>query len=92
MDSVGALATFFMIWWVVIFAVLPWGVRHPEQLEKGMMPGAPLKPNFKKIFLINTGITFMIWLIIYLLATFDVISFQRMADEFAQQLYRDGRL
>jgi predicted secreted protein len=26
-------ATFFLIWWVVLFAVLPWGVR--SQLESG---------------------------------------------------------
>ena len=30
-----ALATFFLIWWVVLFAVLPWGVR--SQHEGGEM-------------------------------------------------------
>ena len=39
-----ALAMFFLIWWVSLFAVLPWGVR--SQQESGVMapgtdPGAP---------------------------------------------------
>ncbi len=91
MNLVGGIVTFFMIWWTVIFAVLPWGVRHPEKPEKGMMSGAPLKPNFKKILLINTGVTFIIWLIVYLLAEYDVISFQRMADEMAVQIQQEQK-
>jgi predicted secreted protein len=31
-----ALAIFFLIWWVVLFAVLPFGVR--SQHEEGEMP------------------------------------------------------
>jgi len=39
-----ALAIFFLIWWVVLFAVLPWGIRSQhegEDIAPGTDPGAP---------------------------------------------------
>ena len=38
------LAIYFIIWWVVLFAVLPWGVRSQEEsgdVSPGTDPGAP---------------------------------------------------
>jgi predicted secreted protein len=50
-------ATFFLIWWVVLFAVLPWGVR--SQLESGDTtpgtdPGAPVVPKLGRKLLWTT--------------------------------------
>ena len=39
-----ALAIFFLIWWVVLFAVLPWGIRSQhegQEIAPGTDPGAP---------------------------------------------------
>ena len=36
-----AIAVFFLIWWVVLFAVLPWGVR--SQHEGGEVFPAPTR-------------------------------------------------
>jgi predicted secreted protein len=44
MPTVTALATFFLIWWIVLFAVLPWGVRSQHEggdMVPGTDPGAP---------------------------------------------------
>jgi len=44
MSTFTAAATFFLIWWVTLFAVLPWGVRSQhegEDLVPGTDPGAP---------------------------------------------------
>jgi predicted secreted protein len=44
------IAIFFLIWWIVLFVVLPWGVhRQDEQGEiaPGTDPGAPAIPNLK---------------------------------------------
>jgi predicted secreted protein len=51
------LALYFMIWWLTLFAVLPFGVR--TQAEAGeIVPGtpasAPAAPRILRIFLINT--------------------------------------
>ena len=63
------VAIFFVVWWVVLFAVLPWGVR--SQHEKGEMllgtdPGAPANPRLLRKAIITTLVamivTFFIWL------------------------------
>ena len=38
------LAIYFLIWWITLFAVLPWGVRNQEEagdVSPGTDPGAP---------------------------------------------------
>lgn len=42
------LAIYFILWWTVLFAVLPWGVRSQKEagLEAaGTDPGAPVVPR-----------------------------------------------
>ena len=37
-----AIAIYFLIWWIVLFAVLPWGVKaQGEEGVPGSDPGAP---------------------------------------------------
>ena len=46
-----ALAIYFLIWWLVLFAVLPWGVRRQDEEEEvvpGTDPGAPARPLLLK--------------------------------------------
>ena len=36
------IAIYFLIWWIVLFAVLPWGVKaQGEEAVPGSDPGAP---------------------------------------------------
>ena len=43
MSVTTGLAIYFLIWWIVLFAVLPWGVRSQGQdREPGTDPGAPV--------------------------------------------------
>ncbi|MGC1688689.1 MAG: DUF1467 family protein [Pseudolabrys sp.] len=44
MSTTTAIAIYFLIWWVTLFAVLPWGVRNQEEsgeVTLGTDPGAP---------------------------------------------------
>ena len=44
MATATVIAIYFIIWWVVLFAVLPWGVRSQEEsgeVAPGTDPGAP---------------------------------------------------
>ena len=48
MQLTTAIAIYFIIWWVVLFAVLPWGVRSQHEsgdVAPGTDPGAPRVPN-----------------------------------------------
>ena len=44
MTKTTILAIYFLIWWLTLFAVLPWGVRSQHEegaFEAGTDPGAP---------------------------------------------------
>ena len=51
------LAIFFTIWWIVLFAVLPFGVRSQHEdadMTPGTDPGAPVAPRLLLKALITT--------------------------------------
>jgi predicted secreted protein len=73
MGIVSGLVVYFLTWWLVIFAVLPWGLNRDER-------GMPLNLNFKKKVLATTLISFVIWVFIYGVIRADIISFRVIAD------------
>ena len=45
------VAVYIVIWWIVLFAVLPWGVHSQQESGKvvrGSERGAPVRPLMKK--------------------------------------------
>lgn len=71
MSLLSAAATFFMLWWIVLFAVLPWGNRSAHEsgtdIEPGTAASAPMMPRLWLKFAITTGITATLFAIAYLL-------------------------
>ena len=46
-----AIAVYFTMWWTVLFAVLPFGVKSQEEdghVVPGSEPGAPITPHLLK--------------------------------------------
>jgi predicted secreted protein len=70
------LAVYFTIWWVVLFAVLPWGVRRDEAGPAGSEKGAPEKPRLGLKAAVTTVVSAVIWLAIYALVVSDLLSFR----------------
>ncbi len=72
------LATYAIIWWLVIFMVLPWGVRRidPEDLGEMDDPGAPQSPRLLLKFTITTVLAGVIFGLVYLVIISGVISFR----------------
>jgi predicted secreted protein len=66
-----AIAVFFTIWWVVLFAVLPFGVRSQheadqiESLPRGADPGAPVAPMLVRKALWTTLISAVLFTGLY---------------------------
>jgi predicted secreted protein len=55
-----AIAMFVTIWWVLLFAVLPFGVRSQHETAEivpGTDPGAPVAPRLFAKALWTTGIS-----------------------------------
>ena len=58
------LAIYFIIWWTVLFAVLPWGVRSQEEsgeVVPGTDPGAPAVHTVWKKLLWTTVIATVVF-------------------------------
>lgn len=66
------LAIYFVIWWVVLFAVLPWGVRTQEEAGD-VLPGspesAPAAPRMGRVVLITTLVSGAVFALVYLALT-----------------------
>jgi predicted secreted protein len=57
-----AIAVFFLIWWIVLFAVLPWGVRSQgEEGSPGTDPGAPVVTRLRTKLIWTTVIAAVMW-------------------------------
>jgi predicted secreted protein len=56
--SIGTIiAVYFVVWWIVLFAVLPWGIRTQEEegeVVPGSAPSAPVRPMLVKKALATT--------------------------------------
>ena len=62
-------AIFFLIWWVVLFAVLPWGVHSQheggEVATPGTDPGAPIVPHLGRKLIWTTVVSGAIFAVCY---------------------------
>jgi len=79
MSWVTGLFVYVIIWWVVLFAVLPWGARPPEEAESGHMAGAPARAHIWRKLAVTSVVAGVLWVGAYFLITSDVISFREMA-------------
>jgi predicted secreted protein len=77
MDNVMAVAIYIFIWWIVLFAVLPFGV-HTQDEAGSVVPGtpgsAPAKVRIVRIFLINTLVASIVFALVYAAIVYKVIT------------------
>jgi predicted secreted protein len=79
MSWVSGIVLYTNLGCIVLFAVLPWGVRQADRNDPGYAVGAPANPQLLKKALWTTAITASLWLVIYLVVQADVISFREWA-------------
>jgi predicted secreted protein len=84
MNPVTGVVVFIIIWWVVLFMVLPWGVNRTANPEAGHDHGAPARPMVFRKLLATTGITALLWAIFYVVVTQSGLSLQDLAGGFAR--------
>lgn len=83
LNPVTALVVFIMIWWVVLFTVLPWGVRRNETPEEGHDHGAPARSLIGRKLLITTGIAAVLFAAFVGVVETAGISLQELAEKYA---------
>ena len=77
------IAIYFLIWWVVLFAVLPWGVRaQGEAGAPGTDPGAPILTHLRWKLVWTTVVTSVIFAAFFWVYTRKLVSLEDIATLF----------
>jgi predicted secreted protein len=66
-----SLAIYFIVWWIVLFAMLPIGVRTSEEAGEKATPGqaesAPQFPNLLPKMLATTVVATIVFAVLYVI-------------------------
>ena len=68
MNWTSFIAIYIVLWWVVLFAILPIGVRSQDEsgeITPGTDPGAPILPNLRAKVWWTTIVTAVVFLVFY---------------------------
>ena len=75
MSSTGLAIIYIIIWWIVFFTILPIDVNRLKSVKiEGEDSGSPENPKMLKKFIYCTGITTVIFMIIYLLIKYEYLN------------------
>ncbi len=75
MTWTSGIVTFVCIWWLVFFAVLPWGIRRAPDAGLGHDAGAPMRPRIFFKAMVTTGIAVLLFAAAFWLVESKYISF-----------------
>jgi predicted secreted protein len=77
MHPATGVAIYFVLWWLVLFAVLPFGTRPVAEPDSQTgWRGAPANPHLLRKVLATTVVTAVIWVLLYIAITSEVLSFR----------------
>ena len=82
MNWATGLMVYLVIWWTMLFTVLPLGVRRVENPGRGQDHGAPEAPRLLRKAIITSLVAAVLWLIFYFVHQSDLFDFRKWADRF----------
>ena len=78
MSLLTGLAIYFILWWLVLFTVLPWGAHSHhetgETSEPGNAPSAPLKPRLAFKFAATTVVSAVVFACVWALLRYELVT------------------
>ena len=81
MSITGGIIIYANLWMIILFMVLPFGVRNQidsPNFQKGTDPGAPVESKMKKKIFITTLITTVIFSLIFALDKLDLFYIRKL--------------
>ena len=70
------LMVYLVIWWTVLFAVLPLGIKRVENPGRGKEHGSPERPQLVRKAVITTIVAAVLWIGFFVLHQTDLFSFR----------------
>ena len=77
MTLVFAIATYFIIWWIVLFAMLPIGVRTQDEegeVSPGTAESAPRHPHLRPKIVATTLVSAIVFAGVYAIVAHQLIA------------------
>lgn len=70
------LAIYFLIWWITLFAILPFGIKsqHEGNITPGTDPGAPMLPRLLSKLFWTTLVSGAIYAILYVTYVYRLVG------------------
>ena len=85
MNVFTGIMVYLLIFWTVLFTVLPWGNRAAESVQDGQAGSAPVNPRIFKKFLITAVISTLIWGIIWFMIKTEIVDFYEIARQMSDE-------
>ena len=83
MSLTTAAAIYFVIWWVVLFTVLPFGVRNAsesgETVQPGHDPGAPVAPALGRKLIWTTIVATIVFALCWVVYAYRLVTLDELA-------------
>lgn len=79
------IVLYMMIYWLAIFAVLPFGNKPADVVEEGNVHSAPDNPRLKQKFIVTAFVAAVLWLIVFVLIKMDVLDFYEIARQMSEE-------
>lgn len=79
MDIVSGIVVYILLWWWVLFMVLPFGAKAPDEVETGHASSAPEKPLMMVKLAVTTAISAGLFVVVYLVISSGIFSFRDLA-------------
>jgi predicted secreted protein len=79
MSLVLGIALYFIIWWVMLFAVLPLGVRtqgDAGEIVQGTPDSAPVAPKALRIIGLTTALATVVFIVVWLAMRYKLIPLE----------------
>ncbi len=82
MDLFTGLLAYGLIWWMVLFTVLPWGVRTADEVGQATEPGhatsAPVRPRIMLKFAVTTALATALFAVLWVVVELDLLDFRSL--------------
>lgn len=85
MNPFSMFVVFLIIWWIVLFVVLPLGIRGQAEVNdviEGTEPGAPVDSNIKGKFILTTKIAVVVWIAVCAIIMSGLVNWEMFGDWF----------
>ena len=77
MSLIFAFAIYFIVWWLVLFLVLPWGVKtqgEAGEVAPGTVESAPTSPRLWPKLIMTTVVATILFAGIYVMIAYKIVT------------------